>query len=89
MKGYFEILLAEPAADALRALHEEDPLAARFVVDWLEFISTDLESGGLRDIDKGAGLAKAAIGDFDALCWIRREQMNLIVLDVSRRSDPA
>jgi hypothetical protein len=89
VKGYFEILLAEPAAETLRALHDDDPLAARFLVNWLEYFSTDLNSGGLRDIDEETGLAKAAIGDFDALCWIRPEQMNLIVLDVSRRTDPA
>ncbi|GGT05759.1 type II toxin-antitoxin system RelE/ParE family toxin [Nonomuraea spiralis] len=89
MKGYHEIQLASPAVRELRSLHACDPTAAAFVLDWLEYVSTDLESGALRTLDKEAGLLKAEMGDFDALCWIRPEEMSLVVLTVSRRRHPA
>ncbi|MFG1612422.1 hypothetical protein ACGFI3_06665 [Nonomuraea wenchangensis] len=89
MKGYYEILLAAPAVREIRAIHADDPVAAKYIVDSLEYLSTDLESGALRVIDEGAGLFKAAMGDFDALCWVRREEMNVVMLTVSRHRQPA
>ncbi|MEW9533986.1 hypothetical protein [Microbispora sp. NPDC049125] len=89
MKGYFEILFAAPAAQAIRTIHADDPVAAKFLLGSLEFLSTDLDSGGLRTIDDKAGLLKAAVGDFNVLFWIRREDMRLVVLGVSRHGQPA
>ncbi|MEW9548146.1 type II toxin-antitoxin system RelE/ParE family toxin [Nonomuraea sp. NPDC050783] len=89
MKGYYEILLAAPAVGEIRAIHAHDPVAAKHVIDSLEYLSTDLESGALRAIDEGAGLFKAAVGDVEVLCWVRPEEMNVVVLTVSRHRQPA
>ncbi|MFI9589923.1 hypothetical protein [Nonomuraea sp. NPDC052265] len=89
MKGYYEIQLASSAVRQIRSVHASDPMAAAFVLNCLEYLSTDLDSGLLRTIDKEAGLLKAEIGDFDALCWVRHEKMSLVILNVSRSRHPA
>ncbi|MEU5881995.1 hypothetical protein [Spirillospora sp. NPDC047279] len=86
MKGYYEILVA---AHASRAIRSFDPMVARYVVDSLEYLSTDRESGNVRTVDKETGLVKVEMGDFDALCWVRDEEMRIIVLAVSQHGHPA
>ncbi|WP_242889134.1 hypothetical protein [Actinomadura litoris] len=89
MSGYHEILLAASAVRTVRAIHRDDPGSAEFVLNSLEYLSTDVDSGALRTIDKEAGLLTTRIGDFDALCWLRQGEMSIVVLAVSRRRHPA
>ncbi|TMR92598.1 type II toxin-antitoxin system RelE family toxin [Nonomuraea basaltis] len=88
MKGYYEILIAASAVQEIRSIYGYDPVAAKFILDSLEYLSTDLESGTLQTIDKETGLLKVAVGDFDALCWIRHEEMSVVILAVSKRRHP-
>ncbi|MEU8318046.1 hypothetical protein AB0C33_06710 [Nonomuraea sp. NPDC048881] len=89
MKGYYEIQLSSSAVRQIRAVHAAEPMAATFVLNGLEYLSTDLDSGLLRTIDKEAGLLKAEMGDFEALCWVRHDEMSLVILTVSRSRHPA
>jgi hypothetical protein len=86
---YYEVLLAAPAVQAIRSIHGDDPVAAKFIVDSLEYLSADLESGALRTIDQEARLLKVTVGDFDALCWVQHAEMAIVILAVSQRRQPA
>ena len=88
MTRYYEILLAAPAVEAIRSIYRDEPVVAKYIVDSLEYLSADLESGTLRTLDKEAGLLRAAVGDFNALCWVRREEMTVVILTISKHRHP-
>jgi mRNA-degrading endonuclease RelE of RelBE toxin-antitoxin system len=84
MTQFYEVAVAPAAALALRLLHDADRATAKWLLDTLELMSSDPETGDTSLVSAKLGLHRRNIGDYKVLYQIR-EPATIVILTVERR----
>ncbi|HZO67478.1 MAG TPA: type II toxin-antitoxin system RelE/ParE family toxin [Kribbellaceae bacterium] len=85
MTAFYEVGVAPAAVRAVRSLHDSDRATAKWLLDSLELMSSDPETGDTSVVSAELGLRKRNIGDYKVLYQIREERATIVVLAIERR----
>lgn len=85
MREFYEVLIIPAAADYLRSIREAERPVVKWLLDSLELMSSDFNSGDVSEIDAEQGMYRINIGDHKLLFLVQQQEMRLIVLTIERR----
>lgn len=85
MKDFYDVVVASAAASFLRSLHHTDRPVAKWLLDSLELMSSDPDSGDVAIVSAELDLRRANIGNYKVLYQVQRQRSVVVILSVQRK----